>query len=301
MMRMTRILWMAVVCSNATVQAQVSPEPFVVLWPRPAAVDSLCEDSRGYPCWVQTEEPPACYFSVPSQLSSLSRPYFEWSWTGSCPGGLAAGLWEGRSQTDVRRDAKGAFRMGKPHGHWDMGGVAGRSSQASYTFRMGELHGEMVRSSLSEEFLTIAQYVDGTLHGSYVGDNDGRREKGHYVDGLRQGEWVVTWGGWADLPVGARREDIIAIGSYLDGEKHGPWVEQDPNQQETGILVSSGNYVEGRRDGDWTVEYTNGCVRTVPYRRGARLPALSSCVRPDSTEIPNFRLKQGTPSPPPWQ
>ena len=71
---------------------------------------------------------------------------------------------------------------------------------------------------------------------------DGRRYEGEYVEGQKHGRWVETD---AD---GMRYE-----GEYVEGERHGRWVEAMADGRR-----DEGEYVEGERHGRWVEAYPDG-------------------------------------------
>ena len=73
----------------------------------------------------------------------------------------------------------------------------------------------------------------------------GKIEKGHYVDGLRQGAWQIY------------REDGVTLGSegnYLNGERQGLW----KSYYDDGILREEGPYHNGQQHGLWKVYHEDG-------------------------------------------
>ena len=89
-----------------------------------------------------------------------------------------------------------------------------------------------------------APYVDGERQGSWTdrsvthgGRIGGSMWKGSYVEGRRDGDWVIEYR-WDDGEV------TRDYGPYMDGKKHGDWVERY-----AGGDMEKGPYVEGERQG----------------------------------------------------
>ncbi len=107
------------------------------------------------------------------------------------------------------------------------------------------------------------QKVDGKWHGRGVLLSENSlmkgRDEGEYVQGVRQGRWVETYGDvrrdegqydnygkkqglWVETYTnGTRRE-----GEYVGGKKQGKWIETQAN----GSRIE-GSYLNGRKTGVW--------------------------------------------------
>jgi antitoxin component YwqK of YwqJK toxin-antitoxin module len=75
----------------------------------------------------------------------------------------------------------------------------------------------------------------------------GYTEKGHYVDGLRQGLWKNYY----------KDGTLMGEEHYLNGELHGLWKVYYDN----GTLGSEGHYLNGKPHGLWKSYHSNGTLQ----------------------------------------
>jgi len=97
----------------------------------------------------------------------------------------------------------------------------------------------------------------GQKHGHWIEFPEGEdvlAAKGHYVNGKRHGPWVerLTLFGGTDE------------GPYVDGKKHGHWVEK----QWPSDGVQEGAYVDGKKHGYWVWRKPDGTEVKVNWRNG---------------------------------
>jgi len=150
----------------------------------------------------------------------------------------------------------------------------------------GEYRGLFVSTTEIDQITTRVHYVDGKEDGLYTRDWRGREwDRGYYDHGKRVGDWrrvenagdVIhetydddgkltgaqrTYGTNGELKRLATYDHgvlnglykeldgdrMIAGGRYVDGGKHGEWLEQVPYRDET----KQGRYDHGIKDGRWT-------------------------------------------------
>lgn len=89
-------------------------------------------------------------------------------------------------------------------------------------------------------------------------DNGGYVWGGSYVDGRKHGPWVEGYGGY-----------VWEEGHYVDGKKVGRWVERYGRAVE-GRAVEEGPYVDGKRNGRWVERSRSGDVWEGPYVDGRK-------------------------------
>ncbi|AJY47799.1 hypothetical protein TM49_22355 [Martelella endophytica] len=128
--------------------------------------------------------------------------------------GLFTRVWRGRELE------RGYYDHGKRVGDWRR--VEHSTDVVHETYDAdGKLTGEQHTFALNGKLKTLATYDHGTLDGPYK-----------ELDG----------------------EQVIAGGNYVDGQKHGDWLEQAPYRDET----RQGRYAHGVKEGRWTTFDGNG-------------------------------------------
>ena len=170
--------------------------------------------SKGTPCWIELTNLPGCYIFNPNY-----NPPETVTWSGDCRDtdrvavGSGTETWNQADGTDI---GTGALVNGKPHGRW-----------VEKTAEVGTFE---------------SHYLDGNLNGYSVEFVDGETSKGSYLDGKRNGRWVMHYddGGSMD-------------GSYWKDKKAGPRVIHGPN----GGIVE-GRYVADKKHGRWTYRKPGG-------------------------------------------
>lgn len=63
----------------------------------------------------------------------------------------------------------------------------------------------------------------------------------------------------------AADSQTASVNGYLNGRKHGHWIERVP-----GAVTEEGRYVHGKRHGSWTVQYPDGGTEKVEYINGEK-------------------------------
>ena len=104
-------------------------------------------------------------------------------------------------------------------------------------------------------------FQKGQKHGHGVHDWGGKNvDEGPYVEGKRHGQWVERRSYESEEgPYSASKE-----GPYVEGKRHGQWVERRSDGSE------EGPYVEGKKHGQWVERRSNGVVDEGPYVEGKR-------------------------------
>jgi len=126
---------------------------------------------------------------------------------------------------------------GKKTGHWvHKNQSGGKKSEGKYIQGLKDGKWTFFQKDLTE----ITTYKAGKKHGPHEQTYKISKvvaEKGNYLEDVKDGEWIK------------KRSDnqIISIGSYDKGKKHGSW-----KQYATKERISSGEYVQGKKSGEWT-------------------------------------------------
>lgn len=95
-------------------------------------------------------------------------------------------------------------------------------------------------------------YVNGKRQGEWVDNFGSYVHRGHYVDGKKHGEWVED--GWYS----------ISRGEYVNGERHGEWMEVHTHDGD----MERGTYVNGKKHGEWEEHESllgSGRIERGPY------------------------------------
>ena len=195
--------------------------------------------------------------------------------------GKQHGRWVWRTENgDAWRE--GAYLGGKKHGQWFQlysdGPIKYKGSYVD-----GKKHGDWVERGGST--VEKGAYVDGKKHGDWVERDGSTVEKGAYVEGKEHGRWITS-------RVDKEEEVITEItnfkngvyhgeriwykfgnrnasgddkyrekGSYVDGKKHGPWID----------WTGKGSYVHGKKDGHWVEETIFDLDHSWDHARGSYL------------------------------
>jgi len=138
--------------------------------------------------------------------------------------------------------------QGRKQGHWTefpvrIDALSGITSPFSIFFSKTDV--------LSAE----GDYVDGKRQGHWILQyTDGTVLEGVMMGGKMHGHWVERWYGGS-----------VSEGSYKNGKRHGHWVERFASGG-----VEEGPYVGGRKHGKWVVQDANGDVHEGPYVGGRK-------------------------------
>ena len=123
--------------------------------------------------------------------------------------------------------AEGPYVDGEMHGHWVVRKKSGQVEEGGYG--QGKRQGQW--SFKSENTSTILNYRDGKRYGDYWRRRQHRfgsveEDRGLYVDGKKHGQWIEIWQpGANDRKRGGRYKKWE--GSYVNGEKQGHWIKYD--------------------------------------------------------------------------
>jgi len=97
-----------------------------------------------------------------------------------------------------------------------------------------------------DDVVSLIPFSDGSHHSVEV-----LSAEGDYVDGKRQGHWVLQYA-----------FGYVLEGTMSGGEKHGHWIERYIGR------VSEGSYKNGKRHGHWISRLADGGVQEGPYVGG---------------------------------
>ena len=129
------------------------------------------------------------------------------------------------------------------------------------------------RVTTSEGRKFDGSFVDGKRNGHWVLHYPGLIDaEGPYVDGKQHGRWIERWGDESVYP------ENIWEGPYVDGERNGHWVVRHAL---LGIL-DEGPYVDGEKNGHWVRRLNDGVIWEGPYVDGEKNGRWVG-LRPDRT------------------
>lgn len=111
--------------------------------------------------------------------------------------------------------------------------------------------------------------------------SDGSTLEGPYVDGKKQGDWVIRFAN-GNVWQGSYRDDkmhghwVLRIadgrvgeGPFVDDERHGYWVEHSANG-----TVWEGSYVDGEKHGRWVIRRADGPDLERHFVNGTEVPSV---------------------------
>ena len=83
------------------------------------------------------------------------------------------------------------------------------------------------------------------------------------MDGKRDGHWVMR----------DSAGNVTSKGTYVDGRKHGKWIDNPPQRDELDTefrlgFVGDGTYVEGEQQGPWFYRDVTGNTLKVEFKDG---------------------------------
>ena len=111
---------------------------------------------------------------------------------------------------------------------------------------------------------TIVENIYG--HPEFQGPQVIELMSGHYVDGVKQGDWIDQ-----HYPDDASAK--IFEGPYVDGQRHGRWIEHSGvnNEYANNQCTSEGLMVQGKREGEWVKRCNNGHCDVGEYADGEQI------------------------------
>ena len=224
-----------------------------------------------------------------------------WTWreddevkSGKHTGAYSGGKGDGEFAEEFASGSRGMGRYvaGERQGDWVFTfppGTEGEWDRMEGPYLDGKMHGSWRLENYDSDGTLIDQqsgpYVAGEMQGDWVEvlyeeidglSLEGQRNKGPFAGGKRHGGWSITATRFNYGSVTRIHEQ----GSFVEGTKHGPWVEvsYDLNQRDVGQRRwaprearpgdmpsdhrrSEGSFLEGKRDGQWvTVEHLGDVV-----------------------------------------
>ena len=203
--------------------------------------------------------------------------------------GKRHGDWVERISNVIRRT--GAYAEGKQHGHWVWREESGDVWREG-TYVYGKRHGNWVERFSDGNIRFKGAYANGKKHGDWVETGDYAKYEGAYVEGKKHGRWtsidrrkrfegkIASIVNYKDGKYHGdfvryhfySRDSIGEKGLYVDGKKHGPWIETDERIPGTSKFDfwnnASGSYVDGKREGNWILSRVNGDVSKGPFVGG---------------------------------
>ncbi|MDR2038349.1 MAG: hypothetical protein LBQ60_10550 [Bacteroidales bacterium] len=159
------------------------------------------------------------------------------------------GLWSNYFETGALR-SRGNYLNDRQNGEWTFYSVDGKSEQTGQ-FRNGVMEGEWKWLYKNGTVFRQETYEKGKLNGMSVQYSDSATvaAKGEYVEGEREGEWMINVG------------DVREEGNYVFGLKDGVW----KTYYEDGKLYHRGNFIQGNPDGRHEFYYPDGTLKEEQY------------------------------------
>lgn len=159
--------------------------------------------------------------------------------------GLRQGEWK-HYYPSGQEQSQGRYVNGRREGKWKFYYPSGKLEQEG-EYSKGKYEGKWLWYHENEQLWRDEEYSDGKEEGPAVEMNaqGDTVAIGTYLDGLRDGDWTVTYG------------DIKEVGKYVNDNREGKWVHYDL----AGKKTFEGNYVDGREDGRHLYYYEGGKVR----------------------------------------
>lgn len=196
----------------------------------------------------------------------------------------APGVIEPMAVTRVKPAQGSVDNDGKKHGPWTepetSSGAARFYETGSYVH--GKKDGTWSRWTAEAHKCGETTYREGKQHGPWWSETGSVSTRGNFVDGLEQGEFVMSM---SNAKNGFKS---TTKGVYLAGKKVGVWVDETDGPiarvekhfeggvitlsrgwHDNGILSFEQPYVDGKKDGVLRQWHRNGTLeREVNYRRG---------------------------------
>ena len=152
-------------------------------------------------------------------------------------------------------------------------------------------------------FKLIVNFKEGLKSGNWIGynENDSIIERGNYINGMMDGEWVYYDRGGSIL---------LEKGHYKNGIPDGEWIEINEEtkmyftKQQEELDQTKGNYINGVKDGKWEVvrtlknDFFNTSpkaiqtLQTINYKNGEREEEVSYNVN-DGSILSKCSYKNG--------
>lgn len=116
--------------------------------------------------------------------------------------------------------------------------------------------------------------VHGHKQGKYFKKSKGYTYKGFYVNGKREGTYLIYY-----------LDELVFAYEYARGRKHGRFASYDGSN-----VTSTGNYHRDKLHGDYTIYDDNNVKMITPYRHGLKHGTVQGYYRKRfSTDVPRVR------------
>ena len=180
-------------------------------------------------------------------------------------------------------EAKGSYVNNERHGSWvhyfPDGSVRIKASWVN-----NKRHGKWVTTDGSYESFT--SYVNGKKHGYCISQNKSdtyqQTDERLYLDGEEYDAWSFVTRPGSSVSVEVEGPDENGNGhltysnsdgdewggSYVNGKRHGHWIERPWSMSDGKNRLREGSYVEGKRHGKWIFSYPNGDIEKLEFRNG---------------------------------
>ena len=234
---------------------------------------------EGSSCWMPLTNHPDCYV-----WNDHLSPGESVIWNGRCAGHVAEGegtlTWyqirqeNGRETKQKGRESSGRLKNGKKEGRWvweyttrdEYGSTYGNFVVETY-YAGGRIHGP----SISKNRFAKRTDTYGDEYGTGLGAEDPYGVDVYlFVDGEETDKWGAVQD--ADWTIENEGPDVNGSGRlvyrssngdewggpYVNGKRHGRWVERWSNGEQ--VTIYEGVYVNGKQNGHWVVRSPDGEV-----------------------------------------
>ena len=258
---------------------------------------------RGSSCWMELTNHPDCYVWN-ERLDEGESAIWTGACTGHVPDGKGTLTWYGLvgkpDSTTQKELSKGTghFEAGKMVGKWVSqvntyyykGSRQSKLTKSTGHFKAGKKEGKWVTQrntynrdgSIRDANVLEHNFVNGKLYGfSFTSSGrdptripldwhscslylDGVRIEAYNRDQISSVEFEGPDENGKGNVVYRARDGSILGGPYVNGKKHGDWIDR------SWMAEMKGRYVNGKRDGQWVFHYPDGVVAEGAYVDGNR-------------------------------
>ena len=178
---------------------------------------------------------------------------------------------------------KASWANGKKHGDW-VHYFSDGSVRIKASWPNGNKYEKWVTTDGS--YVSFTSYVNGNKHSYRMRQNKSdtyqQTDERLYLDGEESDSWgfVTRPGSSVSVEVeGPDENGKVHLtyrnsdgdewgGSYVNGKRHGHWIERPWSMSDGKNRLREGSYVEGKRHGKWIFRYPNGDIEKLEFRNG---------------------------------
>lgn len=160
----------------------------------------------------------------------------------------------------------------KPTGDWKWYYESGNILRTE-TFVKGLPDGDMFEYSDSGMVVTKGLYLDGEREGPWLIFDGDVKDEGEYKAGVKSGKWKEIFNG---------NNKIAIEGSYIDGLENGKFIFNYYN----GKVKEEGEYIMGSKEGNWRKYDTEGTLyTTIQYKDGKEFKIDGAKIKEEDSTI----------------